>query len=169
MPFLIEIKWAVFDGDTFLNEFGQAQKLTRLLRFGLGFDARLQCGFGLLNISVDVFGVKFKGPIGKEKCALAIDYGVELFAFRFAEAVLLVFAVDAFVVLPNDEGIGLGIMAKDEGLFFKFNAAGKEQHSEAGNEFLHHEKRMRAGGATGKGKTCGAAVVPVRWRYDDEG
>ena len=60
-------------------------------------------------------------------------------------------------------------MAEDEGLFFKFNTAGQQQHGKAGNEFLHNEKRMRAGGAAGKGKTCGEAADAVRWRYDDEG
>jgi hypothetical protein len=66
--------------------------------------------------------------------------------------VLLVFAVDAFVVLPDDEGIGLGIMPEDEGLFFKFNAAGEEQDDKAGDEFLHNENTMRPAGATGKGE-----------------
>ena len=77
---------------------------------------------------------------------------MELFAFSFAEAVFVVFAVDAFVVLPDDEGVGLGIMPEDEGLFFKFNAAGEEQDGKASDEFLHNERTMRPAGATGKGE-----------------
>ena len=75
---------------------------------------------------------------------------MELFAFGFAEAVFVVFAVDAFVVLPDDKGVGFGIMPKDEGLFFEFNAAGEEQDGKAGDEFLHNERTMRPAGATGK-------------------
>ena len=75
-----------------------------------------------------------------------------MFAFGFAEAVFVVFAVNAFVVLPDDEGVGLGIMPEDEGLFFKFNAAGEEQDGKAGDEFLHNENTMWPAEATGKGE-----------------
>ena len=94
---------------------------------------------------------------------------MELFAFGFAEAVFVVFAVNAFVVLPDDEGVGLGIMPEDEGLFFKFNAAGEEQDGKAGDEFLHNENTMWPAEATGKGKTCGEAADTVRWRNDGDG
>jgi hypothetical protein len=60
-------------------------------------------------------------------------------------------------------------MAEDEGLFFKFNAAGQQQHSKAGDEFLHNEKTMRAAAAVGKGKTCGERADGVGWRHDVEG
>ena len=77
---------------------------------------------------------------------------MELFAFFFAEVMFVVFAVNAFVVLPDDEGVGLGIMPEDEGLFFKFNAAGEEQDGKAGDEFFYNENTMRPAGATGKGE-----------------
>ena len=77
---------------------------------------------------------------------------MELFAFGFAEAVFVVFAVNAFVVLPDDKGVGPGIMPEDEGLFFKFNATREEQDGKAGDEFLHNENTMRPAGATDKGE-----------------
>ena len=97
-------------------------------------------------------GIVLKNPIGKEKSSFAVDHGVELFAFGFAEAVFVVFAVNAFVVLLDDKGVSPGIMLKDEGLFFEFNAAGEEQDGKAGDEFLHNERTMRPAGATGKGE-----------------
>ena len=43
---------------------------------------------------------------------------MELFVFGFTEAVFVIFAVNAFVVLLYDEGVGFGIMPKTKPLFF---------------------------------------------------
>ena len=64
----------------------------------------------------------------------------------------VIFAVNAFVVLPYDKGVGSGIMPKDKGLFFKFNAAGEKQDGKAGDEFFHNENTMWPAESTGKGE-----------------
>lgn len=92
-------------------------------------------------------GIVLKNPIGKEKSSFAVDHGVEVFAFGFAEAVFV-----AFAVLSDDRGVGFGIMPKDEGLFFEFNAAGEKQDGKASDEFLYNENTMWLAEVTGKGE-----------------
>ena len=76
-------------------------------------------GLILFNKLVDTWGVVLKNLIGKEKSSFAVDYGVELFAFGFAKAVFVVFAVNAFVVLPDDKGVSPGVMLKRRGFVFQ--------------------------------------------------
>jgi len=73
----------------------------------------------LFNKLVDTLGIVLKNLIGKEKSLFAVDYGVDLFAFGFAKAVFVVFAVNAFVVLSDDKGVSLWIILKRRGFIFQ--------------------------------------------------
>ena len=73
-----------------------------IIRLEFGREALFQSRLLLSDELAGVLGIVLGDPVAEEKCALTGDHGVELFAFVFAEAVFVVFAVNAFVVLPDD-------------------------------------------------------------------